>query len=44
MIDRYERGFSFLVTATVPRGGIVDLPTEVTIERVGARVIQEIQV
>jgi ABC-type polysaccharide/polyol phosphate transport system ATPase subunit len=42
VMDRYERGFSFLVTATVPRGGIVDLPTEVAIERVDSAIAEEI--
>jgi ABC-type polysaccharide/polyol phosphate transport system ATPase subunit len=43
VMDRYERAFSFLVTATAPRGGIVDLPTEVAIERVESGVAQEIE-
>jgi energy-coupling factor transporter ATP-binding protein EcfA2 len=43
VMDRYERGFSFLVTATAPRGGIVDLPTEVAIERIDATVAEEIE-
>ena len=43
VIDRYERGFSFLVTATVPQGGVVDLPTEVSITRVGADVVEEVE-
>jgi ABC-type polysaccharide/polyol phosphate transport system ATPase subunit len=43
VMDRFERGFSFLVTATVAMGGIVDLPTEVTIERVGRAVTEEIK-
>ena len=34
VIDRYDRGFSFLVSATGAMGGIVDLPTEVAVERV----------
>jgi ABC-type polysaccharide/polyol phosphate transport system ATPase subunit len=36
VIDRYERGFSFIVTGTIPQGGLVDLPTDVSIERIGA--------
>ena len=43
VIDRYERGFSFLVSATVAQGGIVDLPTDVAIERVDSAVAQEIE-
>jgi hypothetical protein len=42
-IDRYDRGFSFLVTGTVAQGGIVDLPADVSIERVGSEVPQEIE-
>jgi ABC-type multidrug transport system ATPase subunit len=33
VIDRYERGFSFLVTGATAQGGMVDLPVEVEIER-----------
>jgi ABC-type polysaccharide/polyol phosphate transport system ATPase subunit len=33
VIDRFESGFSFVVTATRPTGGVVDLPVEVTVER-----------
>jgi ABC-type polysaccharide/polyol phosphate transport system ATPase subunit len=44
VIDRYERGFSFLVSATAAQGGIVDLPVEVEIDRVDAGVVaQEIE-
>ena len=43
VIDRFERGFSFLVSADLAQGGIVDLPTEVTIERVASDVAQEVQ-
>ncbi|MGO9898408.1 MAG: ABC transporter ATP-binding protein [Solirubrobacteraceae bacterium] len=35
VIDRFESGFSFVVTATRPTGGVVDLPVEVTVERAG---------
>jgi ABC-type Fe3+/spermidine/putrescine transport system ATPase subunit len=42
VMDRYERAFSFLVTATVAQGGIVDLPTEVAIERVDSAIAEEI--
>lgn len=34
VMDRYDRGFSFLVRANLPMGGIVDLPTDVAIDRV----------
>ncbi len=43
VMDRYERAFSFVVTATAAMGGIVDLPTEVTIERVDSGVAHEIE-
>ena len=43
VIDRFDRGFSFLVSADVAQGGVVDLPTEVTIERVDEPVAQEVQ-
>ena len=36
VMDRYERRFSFLVSAKVPLGGMVDLPTSVAIERLSA--------
>jgi ABC-type polysaccharide/polyol phosphate transport system ATPase subunit len=42
VIDRFERGFSFLVTATAPQGGLIDLPTEVEIERASTSVEQEL--
>ncbi len=42
VIDRYERAFSFLVTATAPQGGLIDLPTEVEIERVDSPVREEL--
>jgi ABC-type polysaccharide/polyol phosphate transport system ATPase subunit len=42
VMDRYERSFSFLVRANLPMGGIVDLPTDVVIERVGPGVEQEL--
>jgi ABC-type polysaccharide/polyol phosphate transport system ATPase subunit len=44
VIDRYERAFSFLVTAKAAQGGMIDLPTEVQIERVDAPVGQELEV
>jgi ABC-type polysaccharide/polyol phosphate transport system ATPase subunit len=43
VMDRFDRGFSFIVTAPVVTGGMVDLPTEVEIERVQAPVAQEIK-
>jgi ABC-type polysaccharide/polyol phosphate transport system ATPase subunit len=36
VIDRYESGFSFVVTATQPQGGVVDLPVVVAVERASA--------
>jgi len=42
VIDRYERGFSFVVSSNMTQGGVVDLPVEVGIERVGETAIQEI--
>ena len=33
VIDRFESGFSFVVTAPETLGGIVDLPVEVSVER-----------
>ncbi|HTX33294.1 MAG TPA: ABC transporter ATP-binding protein [Solirubrobacteraceae bacterium] len=44
VIDRYERGFSFLVSADVALGGVIDLPTEVSIERVGPGVTEGVEV
>ena len=41
--DRFERGFTFPVTATAPMGGIVDVPTEVTIERAESTVAHEVE-
>jgi ABC-type polysaccharide/polyol phosphate transport system ATPase subunit len=43
VMDRFERAFSFVVTATVAHGGVVNLPTDVTIERVDSAVAQEIE-
>jgi ABC-type polysaccharide/polyol phosphate transport system ATPase subunit len=34
VIDRFEGSFSFVVTATQPLGGAVDLPVEVSVRRV----------
>jgi ABC-type polysaccharide/polyol phosphate transport system ATPase subunit len=43
VIDRFERGFSFLVTGSQALGGLIDLPTEASIERVGSPVEEEVQ-
>jgi ABC-type polysaccharide/polyol phosphate transport system ATPase subunit len=43
VMDRYERGFSFLVSANLPMGGLVDLPVDVSIERVAEPVQEETQ-
>jgi hypothetical protein len=43
VIDRFERGFSFLVSADLAQGGVIDLPTEVTIERVAASLAEEVE-
>jgi hypothetical protein len=43
VIDRYESGFSFVVTGTSALGGLIDLPTEVTIERAGAEISDRIK-
>jgi hypothetical protein len=42
VIDRYERGFSFLVTGSTERRGSVELPIEVSIERVAAPVSERV--
>jgi ABC-type polysaccharide/polyol phosphate transport system ATPase subunit len=34
LMDRVESSYSFVVTGILPRGGIVDLPTQVAVERV----------
>jgi hypothetical protein len=34
VIDRFDRGFTFVVSAPRTLGGVVDVPTDVTIERV----------
>jgi hypothetical protein len=44
VIDRFDRGFSFLVTARNPLGGIVDVPTDVAIERVASTASPKIRV
>ncbi len=43
VMDRFERGFSFLVTANLPMGGIVDLPIDVVIERAPVDVQEEMR-
>jgi ABC-type polysaccharide/polyol phosphate transport system ATPase subunit len=43
VIDRYDRGFSFVVTGPMAQGGMIDLPTDVSIDRVGSDAPQEIQ-
>jgi ABC-type polysaccharide/polyol phosphate transport system ATPase subunit len=43
VMDRYERAFSFVVTSTVAYGGVVNLPTDVAIERVDVPVAEEIE-
>jgi ABC-type polysaccharide/polyol phosphate transport system ATPase subunit len=43
VMDRFERGFSFVVTSTLAMGGIVDLPTEVAVDRVPSAVVEEIE-
>jgi ABC-2 type transport system ATP-binding protein len=40
VIDRYDGGFSFMVTSTQPHTGLVNLPVDVSIERMGAAVAQ----
>ena len=37
VIDRYQSGFTFVVTAPHSLGGVVDLPVEVAVERAGDR-------
>jgi ABC-type polysaccharide/polyol phosphate transport system ATPase subunit len=41
VIDRFESGFSFLVTGVNALGGIVDLPVEVSVERAAENIRQE---
>jgi len=43
VMDRYERGFSFVVSGAAAQGGLVDLPVDVEIERVDAGVAEEVQ-
>jgi hypothetical protein len=42
-IARFDRGFSFLVTSAYERRGTVELPTDVSIERVSPRLEQEVR-
>lgn len=42
VMDRYERTFSFVVSGRLPLGGVVDLPTEVDIRRIGPGVEQQV--
>jgi ABC-type polysaccharide/polyol phosphate transport system ATPase subunit len=41
VMDRFEGSFSFVVTGVTPRGGIVDLPVEVGVERAVPGVAEE---
>jgi ABC-type polysaccharide/polyol phosphate transport system ATPase subunit len=41
VIDRFESGFSFLVTGAQALGGMVDLPVTVSVERAAERVGEE---
>ena len=43
VVDRFARGFTFLVTATSAMGGVVDLPTDVSIERAESPVAHEVE-
>ena len=43
VVDRFARGFTFLVTATSAMGGAVDLPTDVAIERADSPVAHEVK-
>jgi ABC-type polysaccharide/polyol phosphate transport system ATPase subunit len=42
VIDRFDSGFSFVVTATGALGGVVDLPVGVQIERATTRMTEEL--
>ena len=41
-MDRFESGFSFIVTGPEAMGGLVDLPVEVSVAR-GASVPQQVR-
>jgi hypothetical protein len=43
LIDRFEGAFSFVVTGPEALGGVVDLPVEVAVSRVGPLVAQEMR-
>jgi ABC-type polysaccharide/polyol phosphate transport system ATPase subunit len=43
VIDRYEREFSFVVTASESAGGLVDVPVQVRITKAAPVVIQELR-
>jgi ABC-type polysaccharide/polyol phosphate transport system ATPase subunit len=43
VMDRFDRGFSFVVTGSLALGGIVDLPMEVGVERVSSPIVEEIE-
>jgi hypothetical protein len=44
VIDRFEGSSSFVVAASQPQGGVVDLPTAVEIERVPVSDPQQVRV
>jgi hypothetical protein len=33
LMDRFEGAFSFVVSATAPQGGLIDMPVQATIAR-----------
>ena len=41
VIDRFDSAFTFVVTASRPLGGLVDLPVDVAVDRVTDRVPEE---
>ena len=41
VIDRFDSAFTFLVTASLAMGGLVDLPVEIAVDRVSAQVPEE---
>lgn len=43
LMDRFEGGFSFVVTGVEAMGGLVDLPVEVSVARSPAAVAQQVQ-
>jgi hypothetical protein len=42
-MDRFEGGFSFVVTGLEAMGGLIDLPVDVTVARTGTTVSQRVQ-